>query len=95
MEVIKSKSVEKAIILMKLLEDGQLIVVDKNTTVRLFDKNTLELKNGFKVNIEHLRYKNSVVSFSNNGEYFATLTSDCKASRLYNTNTKKMKKKTM
>ena len=90
MEVIKSKSVEKAIILMKLLEDGQLIVVDKNTTVRLFDKNTLELKNGFKVNIEHLRYKNSVVSFSNNGEYFATLTSDCKTSRLYNTNTKKM-----
>jgi len=90
MKMIKNKSLSKPIIYIKLLDNGRLVVVDNETTVRMLDKNTLELKNGFKVGIKHLRYKTSVVAFANNGEYFATLTSDCRESRLYNTSTKKL-----
>jgi WD40 repeat protein len=88
MEIIKSKSVKKPIVLMKILDDGTL--VDRETTIRFFDKKSLNLLDGFKVNIHHLRYKTSVVAFSDNAEFFATLTADCKESRLYNVKTKKI-----
>ena len=89
MEVLKSKKFKEPIVLLKILDNKSLLVVDAKTTIRYLDMNTLELLDGFKVNIHHLRYKNTVVQFSNNGVYFATLTSDCKESRLYNAQTKK------
>lgn len=90
MKVIKNKSVNKAIVLLKILDDGRLLVVDSDTVIRFFNKDDLSLLDGFKVNIKHERFKNSVVSFSNDGKYFASLTTDCKESKLYNTKTKKM-----
>jgi len=89
MEAIKNKNFKEPIILTRILDDGTLLVVDSKTTIRYLDRDTLELVNGFKANINHLRYKSSVVSFSSDGEVFATLSSDCKESRLYNARTKK------
>ena len=89
MKIVKSLSIVKPVILAKILEDKSLVVIDNETTVRFYDKDSFKLKNGFKVNIKHERYKMSVVAYSNNGEFFATLSSDCQESRLYNAKTKK------
>lgn len=89
MEALRSKNFKEPIVLLKILDDGNLLLVDSKTTVRYLDKNTLDIINGFKVNINHLRFKNTVVQFSSDAETFATLSSDCKESRLYNAKTKK------
>jgi len=89
MKIVKSLSIVKPVILAKILDDKSLVVVDNETTVRFYDKENFKLKNGFKVNIKHQRYQTSVVAYSNNGEFFATLSSDCRESRLYNAKTKK------
>ncbi len=90
MKTTKTKSLSKPIILIQILEDSTLLVVDSETTIRFFDKNTLELKGGFKVGIKHKYYKNSVVAYSHDAKYLATLTADAKESRLYSTETKKL-----
>jgi len=90
MEIVRSKSITQPVILMKILDTKELVIVDAETTVRYFDKENLELQSGFKVGIHHKRYKSPVVAFSNDGEYFATLTTDAKESRLFNAATKKM-----
>jgi len=90
MDPVKKKNLHEAVILVKRLDNGQLIVVDSKTTVRYLNIDKLEVLNGFKANINHLRYKTDVVSFSGDGGYFATLTTDCKESRLYSANTKKI-----
>jgi hypothetical protein len=90
MKVVKSKSFNKAIIVIKILEDKRLLVVDKETTVRIMNKDDFELKEGFKTKILHKYYKSSVVAFSNDGQYFAALTSDAKESRLFSAKTKKL-----
>ncbi len=90
MKLVNSKSVTQPIILLQILDDETLLVVDSQTTVRQFKHDSLELFGGFKVDIHHERYKTSVVAFSQNGEYLASLSEDCRESRLYNTQTKQM-----
>ena len=89
MKAIKSKNFKNPIVLTKILDNGSLLVVDSATTIRYLNKDSLELLDGFKANINHKGYKNSVVSFSGDGNTFATLSSDAKESRLYNAKTKK------
>ncbi|MBU1658122.1 hypothetical protein KKG72_03610 [bacterium] len=89
MNPIKQKSFEDAIVLIKILDDGTLLVIDVNTTVRILDLDTLDVVNGFKGNITHERYRVDVVAFSSDGNYLASLSSDCKESKLYNVKTKK------
>lgn len=89
MKVLKTKTFDKAIILIKILEDGRLLVVDSATTVRYLDREELEIIDGFKGKIEHERYKTNVVAFSNNGHFFAAMSSDAKEAKLYNVTTKK------
>ena len=90
MDPIKKKNLHEPVILTKRLDNGQLVVVDSKTTVRYLSIDKLEVLNGFKANINHLRFKSDVVAFSGDGKHFATLTSDCKESRLYNAKTKKV-----
>ena len=90
MKVLKSTSIRKAIIFMKIVEDGRLAVIDSETTIRFFSIDDLSVLDGFKAKIVHGRYQSSVVAFANKADYFATLTDDCKESRLYSTETKKI-----
>ncbi|MBC8238612.1 MAG: WD40 repeat domain-containing protein [Helicobacteraceae bacterium] len=90
MEVLRSKNFKDAIVHTQILDDGRLLIVDAKSTVRYLDLQTLELLDGFKANIHHLRYKNKVIEFSSDGKYFAILKTDSKESRLYNTKTKKV-----
>jgi hypothetical protein len=90
MKVIQSKSIAKPVILMKILNDGRLLVVDNETTIRFFDKKSLALKGGFKVGVTHKHYSTPVVAFSNDAKYFALITADERESKLFNTKTKKL-----
>lgn len=91
MEVLKSKSVAKPVIYLKLYkEENSLLVIDNETTVRFLDNETLALVDGFKAGIKHESYKTNVVAYSNDKQFIATLSSDAKESRLYNAKTKKL-----
>jgi len=90
MKVVKSKSIKKPIISLKILKDKSLVVVDSETTIRYLDKDSLELLNGFKTVINHLKFKSQIFQFSGEGDYFTTLSSNAKESRLYNAHTKKI-----
>ncbi len=89
MKILKKMNLKEPIILIKILDNSNLVIVDASTTVRFVSKDSLEILDGFKAKIEHERYRASVVAFSNSANYFASITSDCKESRLYNTHTRK------
>jgi len=90
MKAVLSKSIAKPIVLIKILDDGTLVVVDNETTVRFFEKNTLSLKHGFKAGVYHKHYDTPVVAFSNDAQYFALISADEKESKLFNAKTKKL-----
>jgi len=89
MKPLRIKKFSNPIILIKILENGTLLLVDSKTTIMYLNKETLEMISGFKANIEHLRYVTNVLAFSSDGKYFATLSSPTDESRLYNAITKK------
>ena len=89
MEPIKKIKINKPIILIKFLDNDKLLIVTSQTTIKYLDKDTLNIISGFKANIVHARYRTKVVSFSNDGNYFASISADCRESKLYNTKTKK------
>jgi len=89
MKAIRVKKFPEAIIYIKILEDLTLLVADSKTTVRYFDKIDLKLLTGFKAKIEHKRYKTNVISFTNDASFFASLSSDCRETVLFNSKTKK------
>jgi hypothetical protein len=91
MEVVKSKSVTKPIILLKYYpEDNTLLVIDNETTVRFLDNDTLSVTDGFKAGIKHQSYRSNVVAYSQDKHYLATISEDEKESRLYSAKTKKL-----
>ena len=90
MNVVKNVSIKKPVIYLNILKDKKLLSIDSDTTVRTFLTKNLSLESGFKVNIKHERYKTQVVVFSEEGDYFATLSANCRESRLYNAKTKKI-----
>ncbi len=86
----KSKVFTDPIIYTKNLVNGTMVVVDTKTTIRFLDKSTLKVLKGFKTGIHHIWYKNKIVSFSDDGNYFATVSQEAKFSTLYDSNTKKI-----
>ena len=69
MNPIKNKNYEKAIIFSKILDNGTLVIVDSDTTIRFLNEETLETLKKLEIGIKHSRYTSSVVSFSNDGNY--------------------------
>ncbi len=84
------KSLDEAIVLLKIIDNNTLVVIDANTTIRLLDKNSLEMIEGFKVKINHQYYKSRVTDFSSDGNYFATLSANAREAKLYNAKSKKI-----
>ena len=85
---IKKKNYKKAIVFSRILDNGTLLIVDSDTNIIFLNKETLEITKIIEMEIQHPRYKSSVVSISSDGNSFASLSSDYKESTLYNTNTK-------
>jgi len=84
-----SKIFNDSIIYTKCLDNSVLVMADSLTTVRYLNKESLAVLNGFKLGTEQKWYKNSIISFCDNGDYFALISEDAKYSTLYNANTKK------
>jgi hypothetical protein len=93
MKAIKSKIFSEPIIYYTKQKNSTVLVVDKSTSIRYLDQQTLETLNGFKAKIEHIWYKNKVVEFSEDGAFFAVITQDARESRLYDARTKKLRLK--
>ena len=89
MEAVKIKNIKKPVILIKILQNNKIVVIDNETTIRYFDRDNIDNVSGFKVKIKHERYRTQTVAVSDNGEFLATLSGDCKESILYNLVTKK------
>ena len=84
-----AKNYNEPIILIKKLDDGNLVVIDSHSTIRFVEPDALKTVDGFKAKIEHKRYKNRVIDFTTNRKFFASLTADAKETRLYSLVTKK------
>ena len=91
MLIVKKKKFPEVIISYTKQKNATVLVVDKETTVRFLDQESLDILGGFKAKINHQWYKNKVVDFSYDGLHFAVITEDAKQSKLYDTATKKAK----
>ncbi|MCF6329915.1 MAG: hypothetical protein L3I99_00010 [Sulfurimonas sp.] len=89
MKPLKIKKFNQPIIYCKYLDNDTLLIVDKDTTLRYLDINTFETLSGFKLNIKHTWYKNSIVSFNDDGSLFALQSADYKYSQVYSAKSKK------
>ncbi|EDZ62522.1 WD-repeat containing protein [Sulfurimonas gotlandica GD1] len=90
MKAIKEVNFKDAIIKIKILDDGKLLVVDSKTVVRFLDINSLSTISGFKGGISHLRFRNHVVDFSSDASYFTVLNASCSEALLFDAKTKKV-----
>lgn len=90
MQLMHEKKFAKPVILTKILDSGDLLAVDSSTTVVIMDTASLNVKSGLNAKISHADYKNRVVDFTSNGNYFTTVSSDAKNSILFNVETKKV-----
>jgi WD40 repeat protein len=89
MQAIKETNFKEAIIKIKVLDNGKLLIVDSRTIVRFLDIDTLKTMSGFKGGISHLRFKSQVVDFSNDASNFVVMNESCSKALLYNTKSKK------
>ncbi|MGB3962441.1 MAG: hypothetical protein WBK95_09430, partial [Sulfurimonas sp.] len=89
MKPVQHINIKEPIILTKILDNGSLLVVDANTTIRYCNLKDFEAMGGFKANIKHMRYKNEVLAFSSDSNYFAAISSDEREAKLYDVTTKK------
>lgn len=90
MQALKKENFKDAIIKIKILDDGKLLVVDSKTVVRFLDINTLDTISGFKGGISHLRFKSSVVDFSSDGNNFVVINENSREALLLHTKSKKI-----
>ncbi|MCK9492347.1 MAG: WD40 repeat domain-containing protein [Sulfurimonas sp.] len=89
MKPSKEISFKNAIIRVKIMEDGKLLVVDAKSVVRFLDLVTLKTASGFKCGVEYKSFKRQVFDFSDNGLYFTLISATKKESLLYNAKNKK------
>ncbi|MDA3908953.1 MAG: hypothetical protein PF437_07675 [Sulfurimonas sp.] len=90
MQAIKEINFKEAIIRIKILDDGKLLVVDSKTVVRFLDIDTLSTISGFKGGISHIRFKNQVVDFSSDASNFVVLNESCSEALLFDAKSKKI-----
>ncbi len=90
MTVLNSINIKLPVILLKILDNRQLIIVDSQTTIRFLDRKSLKFLNGIKLSIQQKRYKKNVVDCSRDGQFFSCLSSDAKEANLYSIRTMKL-----
>jgi len=71
MQPIKIFTIKKAITKLKAIEEDNLIVIDENNTVRIFNLSELKLNSGFKINLPPNRVFSNNVDISRNGKHLA------------------------
>ena len=90
MKPISKKIFEYPVILLKILDGGDILCVDSQTNVTVLDKTTLGMKSGFRGGITHSDYARRVVDFTTNVDYFVSLSQNNEESRLFDIKAKKI-----
>ncbi len=73
MEVLKLINIKNPVVQLKMLNNGNLAVVDSQTTLRLLSVDDYRIIGGFKSNIYHSRRSGFIVDVGSTGEYFISL----------------------
>lgn len=89
MKPTKEVNFKDAIIRVKTMDDGKLLVVDANSAVRFLDKETLKTTSGFKCGVSYKSFNRKIFDFSGDGSYFALISATYKESLLYDASSKK------
>lgn len=90
MNPTKRSNFDEAVIYTQILSPETLLVVDAFTTIRYLNIEDLSVIEEQKMAILHPRYSTKVISFSEDGKYFALVSQDAKESRLYEAESKKI-----
>lgn len=90
MKPSNKKLFQHPVILVKILESGNILSVDSKTTVAIMDKITLNVVNGFNGKIFHEEYRSRVVDFNSDATSFVSVSSEADSSKLFNLKTKKL-----
>jgi hypothetical protein len=69
MQPLKIFTTKRAIVKIKSIQNGKIIVVDEQNTIRIFDLNELKLDGGFKINLPKNRVFANCADVSENGKY--------------------------
>jgi 6-phosphogluconolactonase (cycloisomerase 2 family) len=90
MEVLKSLHFNLPILCVKTLSNRRLGVVDLHTTLRIIDRDTFGVVDGFKTNIKHNRYLSSYVDMTPDGEYLVSAVSDTNEAAIFSLSKRKL-----
>ena len=90
MKPIGKKIFQYPVILLKIIDNGDILCVDSQTGVTILDKSTFGMKSGFRGDISHEKYHLRVVDFTTDTNYFVSISSDTKESKLFDLKTKKI-----
>ena len=90
MHPTRELSFKDTIIRIKMMYDGNLLVVDAKGVVRFLDFLSLKTLSGFKCGVEYKTFSRQVFDFSCDGLYFTLISSTKKEALLYSAKTKKI-----
>ncbi len=82
--------IKAAVVTLKLLHNGNLVVMDQKGNLRQLDVDTLKTVGGFKTNIEQERSWGNHMSVSASGKYAASVIPHTNRSALYDIEAKKL-----
>jgi hypothetical protein len=83
MEIIKSLNFKLPILFVKSLTDRKLGVVDSQNTLRIIDRDTFAVVDGFKTNIKHERNLSSYVDLTPDGKYLVSAVTDTNQAAIF------------
>ena len=86
----KTIEIKSAVITLKPLHDGRLVVMDKSGNLRLFDSGSYKAVGGFKTGIAQERSWGNHMSVSASGKYAASIIPRSNRAALYDIETKKL-----
>lgn len=90
MEVLKLINIKNPVVQLKMIDNGSLVVVDSQTTLRLLSTDDYKVTGGFKSNIHHARRSAFLADISSSGEYFITLIPDTNQASLFSVTKKEI-----
>ena len=93
MKITNEINFKEAIIKIKILDDGSILIVNSRTEVRILDIHTLDIIDGFSGHMFHFEYENHSVDFTSCGSYYAVLDTNFNEAILCDTKTSKIPKK--
>lgn len=90
MEVFKSLHFKLPILLVKTLSNKKFGVVDSQNTLRIIDRDTFAVVDGFKTHIKHERNLSSYIDLTPDGEYLVSSVNDTNQAAIFSLSKRKL-----